>query len=59
MQAMHYILLIAEVHTQCALLTSVLLLFIQVDDKEIFKVCMEYFDFLGKSLYEEKFELFN
>ena len=38
MQAMHYVLLIAE-----------------VDDKEVFKICMEYFEFLGKSLYDERF----
>ena len=31
-----------------------ILLIAEVDDKEIFKVCMEYFEFLGKSLYEER-----
>ncbi len=57
-QGFHYILAIAQVC--CALLhycmTPLLIAFdwLQVDDKEVFRVCMEYFEFLGKSLYEER-----
>ncbi len=37
-------------------ITPLLIVFdwLQVDDKEVFRVCMEYFEFLGKSLYEER-----
>ena len=28
----------------------------QVEDKEIFKVCLEFFEVLGKSLYEEWYD---
>jgi hypothetical protein len=42
------------VRPACTVLTA-----IQVDDKEIFKVCIEYFDFLGKSLYDEWYVYWN